>query len=100
MGEMFISAVISDTVSAAASEYGFLDRLDPLALSDELIRHYRFPRRELIDLIREMEPHLQWRTRRVHARDVSDVGFQKSADADVILRMWMRISVSTKMRMQ
>ena len=41
-----------------------------------------------------------------YTRDVSDVEFQTSADADVyadvILRMqmWMRISVSTKMRMQ
>ena len=49
-------------------ERRFLDRLDPLALSDEeLIKNYRFPRRELIALIRELEPHLQRRTRRVHA---------------------------------
>ena len=44
------------------------DRLDPLALSDqELIRHYRFPRCELIRLIEELEPFLQRRTRRSHA---------------------------------
>lgn len=53
---------------AMRRERRFLDRLDPLALSDEeLIRHYRFPRRELMLLIRELEPQLQRRTRRVHA---------------------------------
>ena len=38
---------------ALRRERRFRDRLDPLALSDEeLIRHYRFPRRELIQLIK------------------------------------------------
>ena len=49
-------------------ERRFLDRVDPLALSDEeLIRYYRFPHRELMLLIRELEPLLQRRTRKVHA---------------------------------
>ena len=53
---------------AMRRERRFLDRLDPLALSDEeLMRYYRFPRRELMHLIRELEPQLQRRTRRVHA---------------------------------
>lgn len=44
------------------------DRLDPLALSDmELIKKYKFPRYELIQLIEELEPILQRRTRRSHA---------------------------------
>ena len=53
---------------ALRRERRFLDRLDPLALTDEeLVRHYRFPRRELMILIRELQPHLERRTRRVHA---------------------------------
>lgn len=53
---------------AMRRERRFLDRLDPLAHSDEeLIRYYRFPRGEILDLIRELEPHLERRTRRVHA---------------------------------
>ena len=48
-------------------ERRFRDRLDPLHLSDrELIKHYRFPRCELIQLIEEMEPALRRRVRRVH----------------------------------
>ena len=52
---------------AMRRERRFLDRLDPLALSDEeLMRYYRFPRRELMLLIRELEPLLERRTRRVY----------------------------------
>ena len=37
----------------------FRDRLDPLALSDtELIKNYRFPRHELLQLFKEMDPPL------------------------------------------
>ena len=44
------------------------DRLDPLALHDnELLKHYKFPRHELIQLIEELDPFLQRRTRRSHA---------------------------------
>ena len=53
---------------ALRRERKFRDCLDPLALSDrELLKHYRFPRHELILLIEELTPLLQRRTRRGHA---------------------------------
>ena len=63
--EVFIALAYDRAIQR---ERRFHDRLDPLALSDkELIKHYRFPRRELLELIRELEPLLERRTRRVHA---------------------------------
>ena len=49
-------------------ERRFSPRLDPLSVSDEeLLRHYRFPRRELVQIIDELQPYLQRRTTRVSA---------------------------------
>ena len=53
---------------AMRRERRFRDRLDLLAMSDrELIMKYRFPRHELIQMLEEMQPHLQRRTQRGHA---------------------------------
>lgn len=50
----------------------FKDRLDPLDISDaHLLRYYRFPRREIINLIEELRPALERNTRRSHALPVS-----------------------------
>ena len=44
------------------------DRLDPLHISDRnLIRHYRFPRHEIIRIIAELGPQLRRATNRSHA---------------------------------
>ncbi|KAG0722400.1 putative nuclease HARBI1 [Chionoecetes opilio] len=62
----FLYVVMYDR--ALRRERRFRDRLDLLALSDsELINHYRFPRHELLQLIQELEPALQRKTRRGHA---------------------------------
>ncbi|KAG0714047.1 putative nuclease HARBI1 [Chionoecetes opilio] len=53
---------------ALRRERRFRDRLDLLALTDqELMKHYRFPRHELIELIEELVPQLRRRTRRTRA---------------------------------
>ena len=50
---------------ALARERRFRDRLDPLELSDnELLRKYRFPRRELQELFEELGPALSHPTAR------------------------------------
>ena len=62
----FIYALLHDR--ALRRERRFRDRLDHLSLTDEeLISHYRFPRQDLIQLIEELDPYLQRRTKRVHA---------------------------------
>lgn len=46
----------------------YRDPLDPLHVSDEhLLRYYRFPRQEIINLCQELDPHIGRRTRRSHA---------------------------------
>ena len=53
---------------ALRRERRFRDRLDPLALGDsELLKRYRFPRQELVQLIHELDPVLRRRTQRGHA---------------------------------
>ena len=51
----------------------FRDRMDPLDHLDDtaLFRRYRLPRHCLLDLIREMEPHLERTTQRSHSLPVS-----------------------------
>ena len=51
--------------NAMPRERLFRDRLDPLAIPDnELMSKYRFPRRELLDIVRELEPALTRPSRR------------------------------------
>ena len=51
----------------------FRDRMNPLDHLDDtaLFRRYRLPRHCLLDLIRQMEPHLERTTRRSHSLPVS-----------------------------
>lgn len=49
-------------------ERRYRDPLDPLHVSDEhLLRYYRFPRHEIINLCQDLEQHIGRRTRRAHA---------------------------------
>ena len=51
----------------------FRDRINPLDHLDDtaLFRRYRLPRHCVLDLIREMEPHLERTTQRSHSLPVS-----------------------------
>ena len=57
---------------ALRRERVYRDHLDPLHVSDEhLLRYYRFPRQEIINLIAKLEPNLKRNTLRSHAIPVS-----------------------------
>lgn len=57
---------------AVRRERVFRDHLDPFYVSDEhLLRYYRFPRLEIIDLIGKLEPDLKRKTNRSHSISVN-----------------------------